>query len=58
MFGHVNWGRNEPNDSEMEREECVEYNYGYGWNDVPCYLPLRFICETEMILVNSYQRRP
>ena len=46
-FTYTNWAPGEPNDHKGEPEDCVEYIYGKGWNDVPCYLPLKYICEID-----------
>lgn len=45
MFEYTNWLPNEPNSHGGEVEQCLEWHVGEGWNDVPCYLPFRYICE-------------
>ena len=46
LFSHENWTDGEPNDYNGESEECMEIHIDEGWNDIPCYLPFMWICET------------
>ncbi len=46
-FSYSNWRSGEPNDHKGEPEDCVEFMIKQGWNDVPCSVPLRYICEYD-----------
>ncbi|AUX39119.1 uncharacterized protein SOCE26_005010 [Sorangium cellulosum] len=47
--GYTNWYAGEPNDAGSG-EDCAQLNRFYpelGWNDEPCSLHLRYICESD-----------
>uniref|UniRef100_A0A3B4ECK0 C-type lectin domain-containing protein n=1 Tax=Pygocentrus nattereri TaxID=42514 RepID=A0A3B4ECK0_PYGNA len=42
------WGEGEPND-DKNYEDCVEISeYKKGWNDMPCSIQERWICEKSI----------
>lgn len=46
--GYTNWYAGEPNN--VGNEDCGQLNRFYpnfGWNDEPCYLHLRHVCESD-----------
>ena len=41
---YANWGYAEPNDSG--NEDCIVFPSSGGWNDVPCHINFKYVCET------------
>ncbi|CAG5132626.1 unnamed protein product, partial [Candidula unifasciata] len=45
--GYLNWFKGEPNSRKSQAEQCMQIRklHQYKWNDYPCLLLIRFICE-------------